>query len=93
MRRNEDVPAGEERADAVEPGADARLARVDLLAAPHKTHHHRPVGMPLHRADEQLRLRLREPRQPLLPLHEGGQLPRVPRPLGLVEHHDVVRRR
>ena len=93
MRRNEDVPAGEEGADAVEPGADARLTRVDLLAAPHKTHHHRPVGMPLHRADEQLRLRLREPRQPLLPLHEGGQLPRVPRPLGLVEHHDVVRRR
>ena len=48
--------------------------------------------MPLHRADEQLRLRLREARQPLLPLHERGQLPRVPRPLGLVKNYDVVRR-
>ena len=81
MRRNEDVPAGERRADALEPRADPCLARVDLLAAPDQTDHHAPVVMPVERRKQQLRLRLREPRPPLLPLHEARELPGIPRPL------------
>ena len=49
--------------------------------------------MTIHRGKQNVGLGLRESGQPLLPFHEARQLPGIPRPLGLVEHHNMVHRR
>ena len=49
--------------------------------------------MTVERGKQDVGLGLREPRDALLPLHEARELPGIPRPLGLVKHHDVVGRR
>src|SRR5688572_31277150 len=77
----------------IEPGTDSGFTRVDLLPTPDEADDHRPIRMPVHVLDEELRFRTVEPRPAFLSLHEIGGFGEIPGPLGFIEDHDTVVRR
>lgn len=60
------APSGVRGADNFKPLGNARLARVDLLAATDKANRHGPIGVTVQAGDQEVRLRLCETRARLL---------------------------
>src|SRR5436190_13875346 len=87
-----DVPCRVVATQHLEPLADAGLAGMDLLTPANQTDDDAPV-MPIHAADKEVRLGLREVRPPLPLAHEATGLVRVPGSLCLAEQCHMLKRR
>ena len=74
----------------MQPFRYAGLPRIDLLPAADETDDHSPIRMPIHDADEKLRLRLLKIRRALFPLHKFHQCISIPCTLRLVKNGNFL---
>src|SRR5690606_1852038 len=81
----EDFPVAKSRGERLPPLRQSRLAPIDLLAAADERHDDRPIRVPVHYLQQDLRLGERSPELP-------PRLRGVPGALRLIEDDDPVHR-
>src|SRR5918996_710346 len=86
------VPIREPRIYSFKPSIDSGFTRVDFLSAADKANNDSPFPMAIHKRNEELRLRIGESGAILFSAHEVRGLSQIPRALGLIEDHNMLRR-
>src|SRR5687767_3020763 len=89
-RGDVDMPIRERLVDGFEPRINSCLADIDLLTSTYETDDYRPILMPVHIRDQELRLRVGESRTAFLALHKVRRLPQIPGALSFIENYNVL---